>query len=81
MKKPLGKVTHYYDKIEVAIVELAGGLKVGDTVKFVGKGREFEQPVESIQVEHVQVEKAKKGDVVGIKVAQPVKAGSVVTKV
>lgn len=79
--KKVGKVTHYYDNIGVAIVELGGALKVGDKVKFEGHGADFEQEVTSMQVEHKQVEKASKGEVIGLKTDQPVKEGTEVEKV
>jgi putative protease len=78
----VGKVTHYYDKIEVAIVELSSGLKVDDKVKFVRGGEDlFEQIVKSMQVEHEKIDKAKKGDVIGLKTDQAVKEGAEVYKV
>ncbi|KKQ97534.1 MAG: hypothetical protein UT24_C0012G0130 [Candidatus Woesebacteria bacterium GW2011_GWB1_39_12] len=78
----VGKVTHYYDKIQVAIVELDSDLAVGDKIKFVRGGEDmFEQEVGSIQVEHNQIESAKKGDVVGLKANQEVKEGAEVYKV
>lgn len=78
----IGKVTHYYDKIEVAIVELDGTLAVGDKVKFVRGGEDlFEQEVDSIQIEHEKVDSAKKGDVVGLKTKEMVKEGAEVFKV
>jgi len=78
----VGKVTHYYDKIGVAIVELEGNLANGDKVKFARGGEDmYEQPVDSMQVEHGKVESAKKGDVIGLKVTQPVKEGAEVYKV
>lgn len=77
----VGKVTHYYDKIQVAIVELAADLAVGDKIKFVRGGEDiFEQNVDSIQIEHEKKESAKKGDVVGLKVEREVKEGAEVFK-
>lgn len=77
----IGKVSHYYDKIGVAIVELTGALSVDDKIKFARGGEDlFEQAVESIQIEHNKVESAKKGDVVGLKVPQEVKDGAEVYK-
>ena len=78
----IGKVTHYYDKIGVAIVELDAALSNGDTVKFVRGGEDlFEQKVESMQIEHKQVDSAKKGDVVGLKADKEIKEGAEVFKV
>jgi len=74
--KPLGKVIHYYDKLGVAIVELSKALKVGDSVTFQRGDQEFTQEVSSMQVEHADVEKAKKGDTIGMKVDQPIKEGA-----
>ena len=68
--KKIGKVTHYYGNLGVAIVELSGKLSVGDKVKFEGGKAEFEQAVESMQIEHKEIDSAKKGDVVGIKVSE-----------
>lgn len=77
-EKPIGKVTHYYDKISVAIVKLMLGLKEGDKVKFTGNKTDFEQEIESIEIEHEKVKKAKKGDVVGIKTKEKVRENDLV---
>lgn len=78
----VGKVTHYYDKIGVAIVELGGSLSVGDKIKFSRGGEDvFEQTVDSIQIEHEQKESAAKGEVVGLKVETEVKEGAEVYKI
>lgn len=76
--KQVGKVSHYYDKLGVAIVDLSASLKAGDKIKFEGHGADFEQAVESMQVEHETVEKAKKGDSVGVKVSQKVREDTAV---
>ena len=78
----IGKVTHYYDKLGVAIVELSSRLSLGDRIRFVRGGENlFDQEVISIQVEHEKVEKADKGDVVGLKTNEAVKEGAEVFKV
>jgi len=77
----IGKVTHYYDKISVAIVELTGTLSKGDSVKFVRGGEDVhEQKIGSIQIEHEKLDTAKKGDVVGLKVTKEIKEGAEVFK-
>ena len=77
----IGKVIHYFDKIGVAVVRLSKGkLAVGDTVHFLHGERDFEQTVESLQVEREQVKSIKKGEEVGMKVDQPVKPGDAVYK-
>lgn len=78
----IGKVTHYYDKIEVAVVELDAKLSEGEKIKFVRGGEDiFEQEVGSIQIEHKKLKSAKKGDVIGLKVDQEVKEGAEVYKI
>lgn len=75
--KKIGKVTHYYGNIEVAIIDLSGKLSVGDQVKFGDDEDEngFEQAIESMQSEHKDIKSAKKGDVIGIKVDKKVDEG------
>ncbi len=78
--KPVGKVTHFFDKIGVAVIKLEAALKVGDKIKFEGHSS-FEQVVDSMQVDREPIEEAEDGQEVGMKVAQPVKAGDLVFKV
>jgi len=77
----VGKITHYFDKISVAVVEVLAPIKVGDQIKISGHGKEFTQEVTSMQIEHQQVEEAQKGQTVGMKVDQAVKEGDEVYKV
>jgi len=69
----VGKITHYYDKIGVAVVEVAKPIKVGQTIKISGHDKEFTQEISSMQIEHEQIQEAKAGQMVGLKVDQPVK--------
>lgn len=77
-KNLVGRVVHFYDKIEVAIVKLEKNLKVGDRLKFVKGDNSFEQEVSSMQVEHEQIENAKKGQEVGIKINKKAPEGTMV---
>ena len=78
----IGEVTHFYDKIGVAILKLDSDLSVGDKIKFVRGGEDmFDQVVDSIQMEHKSIDSAKKGDVIGLKSANDVKVGAEVWKV
>lgn len=78
--KEVGKVTHYYGKIGVAIVELSRPLKVGDRIKIQGKHTDFEETVDSMEVDHASVAEAKKGDVIGLKVKEKAPEGAKVFK-
>lgn len=81
MEKRVGRITHYYGKVGVAAVELEDELKVGDEIHVKGHTSDWTQKVESIQIEHDQVEKAGPGDVVGIKVADHAREHDVVYKI
>ena len=77
----VGKVSHWYDKLGVAVVKLTGNLKVGDRIKVVTGGEEFEDSVPSMQVDHKEVQSGKAGDEVAIKLSQKAKEGSVIHSV
>ena len=69
MEKLIGKITHYFGKIGVAVLEITDDeLNVGDTIHIKGRVADFNQKINSMQVEHKPVEKAKKGDSIGLKV-------------
>jgi len=79
--KQIGIVTHYFGNIEVAVIELSGVLKSGEGIRIVGGvDTDFEQKVGSMEVEHEKVDKAKKGDAVGLKVKEKVREGYKVYK-
>ena len=78
--KPIGKITHYYDKIGVAIIELSADLKVGDKIKIEGGKNEFDQTVDELQMDHKSVSSAGASDVVGLKVNQKTREGALVLK-
>ena len=72
----IGKVLHYYSKIQVGIVRIEKGyLKVGDTIFIRGKDQGFKQGVSSIEYEHRKVKKVGSGFEVGVRVHAPVKEG------
>jgi predicted ribosome-associated RNA-binding protein Tma20 len=69
-EQKLGKVVHLYHKINVAIIELAKPLKVGDNIHFVGSTTDVTQAVGSLQVNHQAVSRADKGEQVGLLLAK-----------
>ena len=73
----LGKVTHYFDKLGVAVVKLNPGstVRTGDNVHFKGNATDFDQVIDSLEVEHQSVEQVKAGDDFGLKVSQKVRVG------
>lgn len=74
-EKPVGKVTHYYNKIKVAVVKFGAPIKVGTRVQFKGATTNFSQTIDSMQYEHEQIKVAKKGQSLGLKVAKRVREG------
>lgn len=77
----IGKVTHYFGKIGVAVVKLTAPLSLGDTVHFRGTSTDFTQTVDSMQIEHQPVREAQAGEEVAIKVGARVREGDEVYKV
>lgn len=76
----VGHVTHFFSKISVAVIELTATLAVGDTIIVKGPTTDFEQRVESMQIEHVNVQQAKAGQSIGLKVAERVREKDTVYK-
>ncbi len=77
----VGSVEHYYSHLGVAAIVLEDGLKVGDSIHILGHTSDFTQNVDSIQIEHNNVDHAGSGDRVGIKVTQHSRAHDGVYKV
>ena len=77
-EKQVGTVTHWYDKLGVAVVSVIGKLSKGDAIKVKRGESEFEDTVSSIQIDHKDVDSAKKGDNAALKLSQPTKEGATV---
>ena len=80
MELRVGQVTHYFSKIQVAVLELSETLEVGDTIHFHGHTTDFSQEVGSMQLDHKPVESAGKGQEIAIKVTAKVRVGDEVFK-
>lgn len=72
----LGVVTHFFDKISVGVVDVLEPLSVGEKVKVKSGDNEFEQEITSMQVEHESINKAEKGQKIGMKFDQAVEKGA-----
>ena len=77
-QKPIGTVTHYFGNLGVAIVKFNKLVSVGAKLKFKGATTDFEEVVKSMQFDHKEIDKAKKGQEVGIKVKDKVREGDVI---
>ena len=76
-EKPIGRVTHYFDKAKVGVIQLEKGksLKLGDSIRIHGGELDYEQKIESLQVEHEDVKAVKAGDDFGTKLKKKVHEG------
>jgi translation elongation factor EF-1alpha len=79
--KEVGRVSHFFTKINVAIVELTSTLSVGDRILIKGPTTNFEQAVNSMQIEHENVTVAKAGQSIGMKVEERVRENDTVYKI
>jgi len=76
----IGHITHFFSKISVAIVELTAALAVGDRILVKGPATDFEQVVDSMQIEHQNVSRAESGQSIGLKTVQHVRERDAVYK-
>ena len=76
----IGAVTHYYGNIGVAVIGLTDTIRVGDTIHFFGSTTDFRQQVDSLQIEHENLEEVAGGQDVAIKVTRKVRGGDRVYK-
>ncbi len=66
-EKEIGAITHYYGNLSVGIIKLNGTLRVGDTVHIRGVHDDFSQKIDSMQLNHQDIQEASKGAEVGVK--------------
>ena len=71
--KRIGEVTHYYDRINVAVIMLSHTLKLGDQIHFLGHGSDFLQEITSMELDHKKIKSAAKNQEIALKVSKPVK--------
>lgn len=81
MPKPIGKITHYYSKIGVAVLELNDNLSLGDWVQFLGHTTDFTQLVTSLEIDHQKVDSAGAGEEVALKVIRRIRPGDEIYKI
>jgi translation elongation factor EF-1alpha len=82
MEEEIGKITHYFSKINVGVLEITkGNVRIGDTIHIKGHTSDFYQKIQSMQVEHASVEFAEVGMQIGLKVESSVREGDLVFKV
>lgn len=78
----VGRVSHYFPRVEVAAVEVTSGeIRIGDTIRVIGATSDFAQRVESMEVDHAPVLAAGMGDVVGIQLAHRARVNDLVFRI
>jgi len=78
----IGEVSHYWGNIDVAGVEITDGeLSLGDEIHIKGTTTDFTQKVDSMQIETKNIEKAQKGDSIGLQVVEKVRTHDKVFKI
>lgn len=76
----VGHITHFFSKINVAVLELTAPLAVGDRILVKGPATDFEQVVDSMQIEHANIPRAEAGQSIGLKTAEHARERDVVYK-
>jgi len=76
----IGAVTHYFPHVRAAVIKLKAPLSVGETIKIKGHTTDFKQTISSMQIDHVSITDAKKGDEIGLLVNSRVRQHDIVTK-
>jgi putative protease len=81
MEVEIGRVTHYYNHLNVAVIKLTDGLKLGDTIHILGHVSDLTEKVASMQVNHHSVVWVKPGEDVAIMVTEPVREHDMVYRI
>ncbi len=78
----IGTVTHYFNHLQVAGVVITDGeLHKGDSIHIKGHTSDFEQVVESMQIDHETVDVSRPGDKIGLSVIEYAREHDTVYKV
>jgi hypothetical protein len=81
MEMKTGQITHFYNRISVAVLSLTHKLDLGDTIHVLGHTTDFIQKVSSMEIEHKKVFSAGPDDEVALKVIEPVRTGDTIYKI
>jgi len=73
--KLIGRISHFFDHLGVAVIEVSDKLRTGDTIRIIGGDTDFEMKVDSMEMDHERVREASRGKSVGVKVPQKVHEG------
>lgn len=76
-----GEVVHFFDRLNVAVIQLSGSLQVGDKIKVKRGEDEFTDVITSMQVNHASVDSGGKGDEVAVLLTKAAKAGAKIYRI
>ena len=77
----VGLITHYFPHVQAAVIKLKKPLNIGNTVKIMGHTTDLVQIISSMQIDRVDISRAKRGDEIGLLVSSRVRQGDKVYKV
>lgn len=76
----IGAITHYFPKVRAAVIKLSAPLAVGDNIRIKGHTTDFVQNISSMQLDHVSITSANKGQEIGLLVDSRVRQHDLVFK-
>lgn len=80
-EQEIGRVTHYFARLNVAVLSLTDTLSVGDRIRIHGRSTDLEQTVDSMQIEHKSVTQVGPGQEVALRVVERVREDDRVCRV
>ena len=78
--REVGRVSHFFGRINVAIIEVTDTISVGDQILIKGPTTDIEQTVDSMEIEHKKVKQVEAGQSIGMKVNARVREKDIVYK-
>jgi len=78
--REVGRVSHFFGRINVAIIEVTDIISVGDQILIKGPTTDIEQTIDSMEIEHTKVKQAEAGQSIGMKVNARVRENDIVYK-
>jgi putative protease len=77
----VGRITHFFPKAGVAVIELSATVNNGDKIVIRGSTTNIEQTIDSMEIEHEQITTAGAGQSIGFKVSGRVRENDIVYRV
>jgi translation elongation factor EF-1alpha len=81
-EQKVGEVVKFFSKVGVAAIKVTEGtIRVGDRIRIKGHSTDFEDQVQSMQIDNQPVEKAEVGQMIGVKVKDRVREKDLIYKI